>query len=88
MTVGISIAVFFILPDWPATSKFLSDEEKLLATQRIAADHVGIEHEHISHTEALRAAFSNWQLYTFMLLYALVVGAGESLVKPIAPSSR
>lgn len=77
MTVGIAIAVFFVLPDWPTTSKFLSEEEKLLAAQRMAADHVGIDHEHISHFEALRAAFSNWQLYTFMLLYALVVGAGE-----------
>lgn len=48
--------------------QWLSDEEKLLAAQRMAADHVGIHHEHISHTEALRAAFSNWQLYLFMLM--------------------
>lgn len=65
--MGVAVICAFVLPDWPHTTRWLTPEEQLLAAQRIAADHVGIEHKHLSHVTALKVAFSNWQLYIFMV---------------------
>jgi len=41
ITLGVGILCFFFLPDDPANSKFLTEDEKVLAKNRIIADRVG-----------------------------------------------
>jgi hypothetical protein len=59
------VAAFFILPNFPHTTKWLSSEEQELALQRLHADGVtiGDGHHDESHWANLRAAFVDWRTY-------------------------
>jgi len=43
LTIVLSPLVWFILPDSPATAKFLSKEEKVIAVERLRANNMGME---------------------------------------------
>lgn len=38
MTIFVGIVTMWLLPDWPHNCRWLSEEEKLLAQQRMAED--------------------------------------------------
>lgn len=42
LTVTYSIVVFWLIPDSPMEAKFLSDREKVIATERLRANQTGI----------------------------------------------
>lgn len=42
LTVAYSIIVFLFIPDSPMEAKFLSDREKVIATERLRANQMGI----------------------------------------------
>lgn len=80
-TVGISLFAYFILLDFPATSKSLSLEERQLATVRILA--AGVESNNssdpahrLTHWQAFKAAMVDYRTFLFMVLFVLDVGAG------------
>jgi hypothetical protein len=70
-------AVF--LPDWPATTKWLTDEERLIMQQRLAADNLGStqdEGEHTqTHLQAIGSCFKEWRVLALSLLYMLATGS-------------
>jgi hypothetical protein len=66
------------MPDWPSTTKWLSEDERMLAIQRLAYDGLASTagaQGHMGHWEAVRAVFSDWRSYFFILLYMLVTGS-------------
>ncbi|UNI16057.1 hypothetical protein JDV02_002532 [Purpureocillium takamizusanense] len=78
-TVGVALIAYFVLLDYPATSKRLTPDERLLATVRIA--HSGISNStagrrRLSHWQAFLAAVSDPRTYMFVVLYMLDVGSG------------
>ncbi|KZV88024.1 MFS general substrate transporter [Exidia glandulosa HHB12029] len=77
MTVAVSIGCMFLLPDWPANTRWLTPAEQRLATLRIQADHIGSGGQRdLSHMEAFKAAVFEWRTYMFMFMYMMIVGAG------------
>ena len=80
--VGSSFAGFFtwmILPDWPSTTKWLTEEETFLAVQRLKYDGIaasgGSEAAAPTHGEAFRSAFRDWRLYPLIFMYMLATGS-------------
>ncbi|KAM3515646.1 hypothetical protein MY11210_000824 [Beauveria gryllotalpidicola] len=77
-TVIVAMASYFILLDYPATSKKLSAEEQRLAALRIVHDGIAngsAEKPRLSHCQAFLAAVSDPRTYIFMMLYMLDIGA-------------
>lgn len=62
-----AVVAFFVLPDFPVTTKWLSEEEKTLSLQRLQADDLGggggNMPEDIGHLRSLKAAFTDWRTY-------------------------
>ncbi|KAF1985931.1 phthalate transporter [Aulographum hederae CBS 113979] len=79
-TIGVSIIAFFVLLDFPATSKKLTLRERQLATVRILKD--GIDSgtankaDRLTHWQAFKAAIADPRTYFFLLLFILDVSSG------------
>ena len=68
----------FILPDFPATTKWLSQEERDYAVARLAADH-NIDDErddHIGHMRSLLMAVKDWRTWLFCFGQTTCTAAG------------
>lgn len=61
-TVVFAVVTGFVIPDWPATTKWLTDEEKALGIARIVED-AGHEEEDISTFRALKMAASDYRVW-------------------------
>ncbi|RSH93567.1 hypothetical protein EHS25_007925 [Saitozyma podzolica] len=74
----VGLWTWFIMPDYPSTTKWLSEEEQILAAQRLAhdglANTVGAQ-GHMGHYEAIKAVFSDWRVYLFIFIFMLVTGS-------------
>ncbi|EIN10908.1 MFS general substrate transporter [Punctularia strigosozonata HHB-11173 SS5] len=78
LTVFAAIVAMFVLPDFPATSRFLSPQERTLAEKRMAED-VGVgdedETEQEGHAHGLVLALTDWKVWLLALaLTSMVVG--------------
>ncbi|KAJ6492885.1 putative MFS transporter [Mycena vitilis] len=63
-----SVLIFFFLPDYPETSRWLTDEEKRLAASRL--EHEGSKGNSESMTFAdVKATLSDWRLYAHYAIY-------------------
>ncbi|KAG7530603.1 hypothetical protein FFLO_04905 [Filobasidium floriforme] len=73
-TVVIAVGAVFVLPDYPSTTRWLSEREKKFAVARLvtnedAADRLG-------HMQAFKASVKDWKTWAFMLVYVLLNGSG------------
>ena len=86
-TCVAACAAFFILPsastivcvsnliaDYPTTTKWLSEEEKILAVNRLAQKEES--DNHVSHRRAFMDAIKDPKTWTFMLAYNLLNSVG------------
>lgn len=72
MSAGWAIVAGFILLDYPANSKRLTQRERELAVQRILSEGMSVRSEDfpdLSHREALSLALRNWRTWAFTLGY-------------------
>ena len=53
---------FFVIPDWPDSAKFLTDEERLLLIQRLRSDTEGVTMNRLDKKAAKRS-FSDPKIY-------------------------
>lgn len=69
ITIGIALAATLVLPNYPATTKWLSEEEKAFALWRLACD-VSEEDDSASTglLEGLKMSLKDYKLYLFILL--------------------
>lgn len=73
MTIVAGIFCALVLPDWPGTTKWLTDAEKRLAAQRIAADKIGATGvRELGHWRSLVAAVSDWRLYVYTFMFMMI----------------
>lgn len=75
MTVVCAICSWWIIPDWPETAKFLSDEERVLLVARLAADVADAKLNRLDK-RAARRIFTDWKMYAGVLIYMGVVNTG------------
>ncbi|KAI1778066.1 major facilitator superfamily domain-containing protein [Hypoxylon cercidicola] len=80
ITVGISFLAAFILPNFPRTTSWLTEEEKALAIWRLEED-IGeddwVDSEHQSLWEGARLAFIDVKTWVFLLLLFGIVASGS-----------
>ncbi|KAI5917295.1 major facilitator superfamily domain-containing protein [Camillea tinctor] len=77
-TTGWSIIAGFILPDFPANTKRLTERERELAIQRLLSEQVSTNSEDSpkpTHLQALKIALTNWRVWLFVVGYMAVVGS-------------
>lgn len=71
--------VLFFLPDYPSSAtKFLKEDERILACHRLALDGIGLAqgaHERISNKKAFMLAVKDWRVWAFTFLFMLVCGS-------------
>ncbi|KAH7346099.1 MFS transporter-like protein [Pyrenochaeta sp. MPI-SDFR-AT-0127] len=68
LSIGVACVAFFLLPDHPLQTRWLSPEQRQLAHNRIAADTTQRE-EATSVWKGLRQAVSDWRTWVFCLMY-------------------
>jgi sugar phosphate permease len=80
MTVVIALISFFILPDFPRTTTWLTEEERALAIWRLEED-VGeddwVDSKAQTFKEGARLAFSDIKTYVLLFLLFGIVAAGS-----------
>ncbi|XMA13396.1 hypothetical protein WAI453_006187 [Rhynchosporium graminicola] len=79
ITVGIAVAAFFVLPNFPRTTSWLTDEERQLAIWRLEED-VGeddwVDSKQQSFLVGMKLAFTDIKLYVLMVLLFGIVASG------------
>ncbi|KAJ5802991.1 uncharacterized protein N7503_005441 [Penicillium pulvis] len=68
-TIPVALLAMVTLPDYPATTKWLTDEERILAITRLAEDGNESDHDETNNKfEGLKLAFSDPVLYIIWLM--------------------
>lgn len=67
VTVLVGILAALVLPDWPSTSKFLTEEERALAVKRLVIETGHNSEEQVGFMQSCKAAFSNYHVWLFSL---------------------
>ncbi|KAL4901086.1 hypothetical protein BDW74DRAFT_187928 [Aspergillus multicolor] len=75
-----SVIIYFLMPNYPSNSpRFLSEEESLLACNRLAVDGIALTQgsgaEHVPHWVAFKMTCRDWRVWTQCLLFVLVTGS-------------
>ncbi|KAL1387995.1 vitamin H transporter [Phyllosticta capitalensis] len=76
-TCGVAIIFRFILLDFPATTKKLSEAEREVAIRRLEEDKVNSMREdstHLSPLQAISLALQNWKTWLLAVGYMVIVG--------------
>jgi MFS family permease len=76
MTVFVAICAYFILPNFPRTTKWLTPEERELAVWRLAEDAGESDDDHRSVLWGFRLAVKDVRVYILMLMITCIVSSG------------
>jgi MFS family permease len=71
-TIGIALIALFILPDFPANSRRLSEREKEVAVARLATENVTAlteDSEQMTHWQAVVVSLQDWRTWMFIVGY-------------------
>ncbi|KAJ5703359.1 hypothetical protein N7493_011748 [Penicillium malachiteum] len=77
-TIGFALIALFILPDFPATSKGLSEREREIAVARLASENVTAVTEDsapLSNWGAVKVAARDLRTWAFVVGYMVIVGS-------------
>ncbi|KAL5347514.1 hypothetical protein ACLOAV_007826 [Pseudogymnoascus australis] len=61
LTIGCAIMAMFILPDFPATTKWLTEEEREYAIRRLEEDNNSSQAQGITHLQSFLYAVRDWR---------------------------
>lgn len=73
ITIGIALISGFMLPDYPATTRWLSEEEKAFATWRMLEDINEADERETSAWQGVKLAVKDYRLYLFILFQHMAV---------------
>ncbi|KAH8426545.1 uncharacterized protein LDX57_004281 [Aspergillus melleus] len=77
-TIGVGLVAMFILLDFPATSRSLSERERYIAVARLASENVTAmtdDSERLTHWEAIVISVKDWRTWMFVVGYMVIVGS-------------
>ncbi|EPQ32367.1 uncharacterized protein PFL1_00563 [Pseudozyma flocculosa PF-1] len=76
-TAVVAMIAVFVLPDYPATTRWLTPREKALAVKRLviqnASTYTG---EEVGHRQGFMLAVKDWKTWAFTVGYMAISGAG------------
>jgi len=76
-TIFVSFLAFFILPNFPRSTSWLTPREKALATKRLALQSAAYSTGRpIGHREGALMAVKDWKTWAFTIGYSATSGAG------------
>ena len=70
ITFITAILFWFFFPDSPATASFLSQEEKVVAIERIKVNQAGVENKHLKREQIIEV-FRDPKTYLFFFFAAI-----------------
>ncbi|KAJ5619435.1 major facilitator superfamily domain-containing protein [Penicillium lagena] len=76
ITIGCAIIAIFVLPDFPATTKWLSPEEREYAVRRLEQDDNSSRAGDISHWKSFTSALRDWRTWLFFWAQTFCTCAG------------
>ncbi|KAJ5363405.1 major facilitator superfamily domain-containing protein [Penicillium brevicompactum] len=86
ITIGFAIISIFILPDFPTTTKRLSDRERQIAVARLVRENVtatSADNGHLSNLGACKVACQDLRTWTFVIGYMASTKRINLLTVPI-----
>ncbi|KAJ5477111.1 hypothetical protein N7539_007255 [Penicillium diatomitis] len=88
ITIGVAVAVLLFMPDSPTTAKFLNEEDKLVAIERLRMNQQGIEsHEwKWDHVKESCLDLKSWLWFALLLAISIPSG-GISTFGPLIVKS-
>lgn len=71
-TIFIALMAFFILPNYPSNTPWLTQEERAVAEWRLIADAGQVDEDDERWSYGFQMAFSDWRLYAFALSFLCI----------------
>jgi hypothetical protein len=72
ITVFIAILAVLVLPDWPTTTRWLSETERAVAEWRLIKDAGQVDEDDESWSYGFKTAFHDWRLYIFAFIFLCI----------------
>ncbi|KAJ5364272.1 uncharacterized protein N7496_009985 [Penicillium cataractarum] len=76
ITIGVSVAVLLFMPDSPTTAKFLNEEDKLVAIERLRMNQQGIESHEWKWDHVKEACLDLKSWFWFALMFTISIPSG------------
>lgn len=76
VTVALSLGSIFILPDFPATTRWLTPQEKAIAIHRLRVHSGSVDEERGSIVQGLKMAIMDYKVWLLTLIVILKTSAG------------
>lgn len=76
VTVALSLGAIFILPDFPATTRWLTPQEKAIAVHRLRVHSGSLDEERGSVVQGLKMAVMDYKVWLLTLIVILKTSAG------------
>lgn len=86
VSIAVAFSGYFLLPDWPHNTRFLSESEKEMAQYRVLLSNGGIEEANGGTWDGLKAAARDPFTWLFCLMHFALVTAQS--FKDFLPSVR
>jgi hypothetical protein len=67
-----------VIPDWPETARFLTEEERTMVLARLSVDMVDARMDRLDKSAAKRV-FTDWKVYINIIMYISVVNSSYAL---------
>ncbi|KAJ5701432.1 MFS transporter [Penicillium malachiteum] len=72
ITAFVAICAFFILPDYPSNTRWLSPTERAVAEWRLLSDSGQVDEDDAKWSYGFKRAFADWRLYIFALAFLCI----------------
>lgn len=86
VSILVAIAAFFLLPEWPSNTRFLTEQEREMAQYRILVSNGGLDEEEGGTWDGLKLAVRDPFTWLFCLMHFALVTAQS--FKDFLPSVR
>jgi hypothetical protein len=77
-TTLVALLAWMVIPDWPETAKFLTEEERKMVLSRLAQDVADAKMDRLDRSAAKRI-FTDWKIYINILMYIPVANSSYAL---------
>lgn len=75
-TCVVSVGAYFLMPDYPSNTPWLTDDEKWLAAARLSADDVGsTDTKHDGHWASFKQCTTDWRTWLMVFNFMMVTGS-------------
>ncbi|KAF2629850.1 MFS general substrate transporter [Macroventuria anomochaeta] len=72
ITVFIALLAVLVLPDWPSTTRWLTETERAVAEWRLVKDAGQVDEDDEDWSYGFKAAFHDWRLYVFAFIFLCI----------------